>query len=75
MLSSWLPACEGLSLGSSKPQLQEATADVSSIFRSWDVPMNEPVTWKSQFSLQSLFLTPSFPFIVLPEFPLSMGLG
>lgn len=32
------------------------------------LPMNEPVTWKRQLFLQSLVLTPSFPFIVLPEF-------
>lgn len=32
------------------------------------LPMNEPVTWKSQLSLQSLVLTPLFPFIVLSEF-------
>jgi hypothetical protein len=37
--------------------------------------MNEPVTWKNQLSLQSLFLTPLFPFIVLPEFPLDYGAG
>ena len=38
------------------------------------LPM-EPVTWKSQLSLQSLFRTPSFPFIVPPEFDSVYGTG
>lgn len=32
--------------------------------------MNEPVTWQSQFSLQSMFLTPSFPLLFYQNVPL-----
>lgn len=70
----WPPVWEGLSWGFSKPQLQEVTADASSIFRSWCIArgasdLEEPIIPPVCFWL------PHFPSLFYQNLPLSMGLG